>query len=83
MSEVKITFTNQIDIRTQAQVFLEGSLASTCVADPGETCVLLVEPGRYDIYLKNSITGWEIVHKLDCEAKSLTLSQRKGRYVIS
>lgn len=83
MAELEIIFNNQIDIRTQAQVFLEGALAGTCVVDPGETCVLLVEPGRYDIYLKNSVTGWEITHKLDCEAKTLTLSERKGRYVVS
>ena len=83
MTELEITFNNNIDIRTQAQIFLEGTLAGTCVVDPGETGVLSVEPGRYDIYLKNSTTGWEIIHKLDCEAKTLTLSQQKGRYVIS
>lgn len=83
MNDVEITFNNKIDIRTQAQVFTDGALASTCVVDPGETGTLLAESGRYDIYLKNSITGWEITHKLDCEAQTLTLSQRKGRYVVS
>jgi hypothetical protein len=83
MTEIEIIFNNQIGIRTQAQVFTDGALASTCVVGPGETCTLLAEPGRYDIYLKNSITGWEITRKLDCEAKTLTLSQRKGRYVVT
>ena len=83
MTELEITFNNKIDIRTQAQVFFRGELADTCMVNPGETCVLSVEPGRYNIYLKNSVTGWEITHKLDCKTKTLTLSQHKGRYVIS
>jgi len=82
MAEIKITFHNNIDIRAQAQIFMEGALICTGVTDPGETCVLLAESGRYDIYCKNSATGWELAHKLDGEAPVITLSQRKGRYVI-
>jgi hypothetical protein len=53
------------------------------VVDPGETCILLAESGRYDIYLKSVVTGWELARKLDSEANIVTLSQHKGRYVIS
>ena len=82
MVEMEITFHNKIGIRTQAQIFIESTLISTGVADPGETCILLAEPGQYDIFCKNGITGWELARKLDCEAKTITLSQLKGRYVI-
>jgi hypothetical protein len=83
MAEIEITFHNKISIRTQAQIFIESTLVSTGVADPGKSCTLLAEPGRYDIYCKNGVTGWELAHKLDSEAKTITLSQRKGRYIIS
>ena len=82
MAEIKITFHNKIDIRAQAQIFMDSALVSTGVVDPGETCVLSAESGRYDIYCKNSVTGWELAHKLDGEASVVTLSRRKGRYVI-
>jgi hypothetical protein len=83
MAEVKITFHNKIDIRTQAQVFIDGTLISTDVTNPGETSILLAESGQYDIFLKNSTTGWEIARKLGSEAQILTLSQQRGRYVVS
>ncbi|MBK8129055.1 MAG: hypothetical protein IPK53_08985 [bacterium] len=44
---------------------------------------LPAESGRYDIYLKNSITNWESAHMLDSAAKTFTLSQEKGRYVLT
>jgi hypothetical protein len=83
MAEIEITFHNKISIRTQAQIFIERVLVSTGVVDPGESCILLAESGRYDIYLKSGVTNWELAHKLDSEAKTVTLSQLKGRYVIS
>jgi hypothetical protein len=83
MNEVEITFNNKTDIRTQAQLFMNGALISTCVVDPGKTCTLLAESGQYDIYLKNSNTGWELTHKLDCSAQTITLTQHKGRYVVN
>lgn len=82
MSEIEITFHNKISIRTQAQIFKEYTLISTGVADPGESCILLAESGQYDIYCKNGVTGWELARKLNSEAKTVTLSQRKGRYII-
>jgi hypothetical protein len=83
MAEIKITFHNKIDVKTQAQVFIDGTLISTDVTNPGETSILLAESGPYDIYLKNSATGWEIARKLGSEAQILTLSQHRGRYVVS
>jgi hypothetical protein len=83
MAEIEITFHNKISLRTQAQIFIERTLISTGVVAPGESCILLAEPGRYDIYLKNGVTGWELAHKLDSEAKTVTLSLRKGRYIVS
>ena len=83
MAEIEITFHNKISIRTQAQIYIESTLVSTGVVDPGETCILLAESGRYDIYLKSVVTGWELARKLDSEANIITLSQHKGRYVIS
>ena len=83
MAETEITFHNKIKIRVQAQIFTGRTLVSTCVVDPGEICALPAESMRYDIYLKNGATGWEIAHKLDSEAKNLTLSQHNGRYVIT
>jgi hypothetical protein len=82
MAEIEITFHNNIGIKTQAQIFIESTLVSTGVVNPGETCILLAEPGRYDIYCKNGATGWELARKLDSEAKTVTLIQRKGRYII-
>jgi hypothetical protein len=83
MIETAITFHNKANIRVQAQLFMGRTLISTCVADPGESQALPAEMVQYDIFLKNSVTGWEIARKLDSEAKSITLSLQNGRYVIS
>ncbi len=83
MIETEVTFHNKINIRVQAQIFIGPTLVSTCVADPGEVCVLSAESARYDIYFKNGATGWNIARKLDNETKTLTLSQHKGRYIIT
>jgi hypothetical protein len=53
------------------------------VVGPGESGSLPAELERYDIYLKNSTTGWEIGHQLNSASKTLTLSQQNGRYVIT
>ena len=45
--------------------------------------ILIAKSMHYDIYCKNGATGWEIARKLNNEAKTLTLSQQKGRYVIT
>lgn len=81
--ETEITFHNKAEIKVQAQIFMGRTLVSTCVASPGEVCTLPAESAPYDIYFKNGVTGWKIAHKLDSEAKTLTLSQHKGRYVIT
>lgn len=83
MAENEITFNNQADIKVQLQLFTGYELAGTCVALPGESGRLPAEQERYDIYLKNGATGWEIGHKLNCQAKSLTLTRLNGRYVIT
>ncbi|MCI0398658.1 MAG: hypothetical protein L0332_34215 [Chloroflexi bacterium] len=83
MAETEITFHNKAEIRVQAQIFTGRTLVSTCVAGPGEIRVLLAESVRYDIYLKSGATGWVLARKLDSEAKTITLSQREGRYVIT
>ena len=83
MAETEITFHNEAGIRVQAQIFTGRTLVSTCVAGPGEIRILLTEPMPYDIFLKNGATGWEIARKLDSEAKTVTLRQHKGRFVIT
>jgi hypothetical protein len=83
MTKIEITFHNNGDIRTQAQIFVERTLVSTAMADPGSTCTLMADPGPYDIYFKHGVTGWELAHKLHSAAKTVTLSQRQGRYTIS
>ena len=83
MAETDVEFHNNIKIRVQAQLFTGFTLISSCLANPGEVCILPAEAARYDIFFKNSATGWEIARKLDNEAKSLTLSQLNGRYVIT
>ena len=83
MTETQVTFHNNAKIRVQAQIFVGRTLVSTCVADPGETHILSTESARFDIYLKNAATGWEIAHKLDSEATSVTLMPRNGRYDIT
>lgn len=82
MAMIKVKFHNNINLRTQAQIFKEYTLISTGIAGPGETCILLAESGKYDIYFRNGATGWELARKLDSEAKTVTLSQRKGQYII-
>jgi hypothetical protein len=84
MADTEVTFHNKAEIRVQAQLFAGNTLVSTCVAGPGEIRVLAAESSvRYDIYLKNGATGWEIARKLGIEATTLTLSQHKGRYIIT
>ena len=82
MTEIEVTFHNHIEIEVQAQIFKGRTLISTCVAGPGATSTLLVPDAAYDIYLKNAVTGWEISHKLNCEAASITLMKHKGRYTV-
>lgn len=83
MTETEIIFENKADIRVQAQIFAESMLVSSCMADPGATQTLSVESAHYDIYLKNGVTGWRVAYKLNSEAKSLTLSLKNGRYIIT
>lgn len=83
MAETEITFHNKVKIKVQAQIFTGRTLISTCLAGPGEVCVLPAESVQYDIYLKNGATGWEIAHKLDSKAKSFTLSEQNGRYILT
>lgn len=82
MTETKITFHNQTEIKTQAQIYTGRDLISTCVAGPGETCTLPAESVHYDVFFKNGITGWEMARKLDSEDKTLTLQQRGSRYIV-
>lgn len=83
MGEKAITFINRAAIRVQIQIYHGRALAGTCVTGPGETGVLPAELERYDIYLKNGVTGREIGHRLNSDVTSLTLSQKNGRFVIS
>lgn len=82
MTETKITFHNNAEMRVQAQIFSENELVSTCFADPGESLTMPVTSVNYDIYCKNGITGWRIAYKLDSDAKTLTLSKSRGNYTI-
>lgn len=83
MAEIEVTFHNEAEIRVQAQIFAGPTLVSTCVAGPGEIRILQAESAPYDIFFKNGATGWELVRQLDSAAKTVTLSQHKGRYVIT
>lgn len=83
MAATELTFHNNIKLRVQAQIFLGHTLISTCLANPGEVCILPAESSPYDIFFKNGATGWEIARKLNNEANSLTLSQQNGRYVLT
>ena len=83
MAEAEVTFHNKIKIRVQAQIFMGPTLISTCVADPGEVCVLTADSAHFDIYFKNGATGRGIAYKLDNESFTLTLSQHNGRYIIT
>lgn len=82
MAQIQIKFHNNIGIRTLAQIFVERALISTAVVEPGESCILSAEPGNYDIYFKNGMTGWELTRKLGGNSKRVTLSEHKGRYVV-
>jgi hypothetical protein len=83
MAETELTFHNKIKMRVQAQIFIGRTLISTCLANPGEVCVLLTEFSRHDIFFKNGATGRELARKLNNEADSLTLSQLNGRYILT
>ena len=82
MVETEVTLHNNIDIKVQAQIFVGRTLISTGLIAPGVTHMLPIPLTRYDIYLKNGATGWEITHKLDTESKSLTLAVHNGRYTL-
>ena len=81
MAEIEITFRNEVEVRVQAQIYAGRTLVSTCVASPGETRSLRAESAPYDIFFKNSTTGWELARQLDSAAKTVTLRQQNGRYV--
>jgi len=83
MGKTDITFHNKAEIKVQAQIFVGRTLVSSCVAGPGEVRILPAKSVRYDIFFKNGATGWEIARKLESEAKTFTLSQHKGRYIIT
>ena len=83
MAKIEIKFHNKITIRTLVQIFVGHSLISSGIAEPGETCLLSAETGQYDIFVKNGLTGRELARKLGGEAKSVTVSQHKGRYIVS
>ncbi len=84
MANTEITFHNKSEIKAMAQIFAGRTLVSSCLAKPGETCTLPTESEKYDIFLRNGATGWEIARKLDSEAKNLTLmKEREGWYVIT
>lgn len=83
MIETTITFINRSPMRVQIQIYDDRVLAGTCVTGPGETGVLPADLERYDIYLKNSVTGWEIAHRLNSNAKTLTLIEQNGRFIIT
>lgn len=83
MDATEIVFHNMAELRVQMQLYDGRMLVGTCVVGPGESGSLPAELERYDIYLKNSTTGWEIAHQLNSASKTLTLSQQNGRYVIT
>ncbi|HUF37525.1 MAG TPA: hypothetical protein VMN57_03290 [Anaerolineales bacterium] len=84
MKNNHIKLHNKTDIKAQAQIFTGSVLVCTGLAGPGETCDLPAAGGRYDIYLRNGSTGWELARKLDIDAKSLTLmKESKGWFVIT
>jgi len=82
MVESEITFHNKTEIRVQAQIFAGRTLISTSVVDPGEIRILPAKSLGYDIFFKNSATGWEIARKLGSDANTFTLSQSKRRYTL-
>ncbi len=83
MVATEIVLHNMAELRVQMQLYDGRALVGTCVVGPGESGSLPAELERYDIYLKNSTTGWEIGHQLNSATKTLTLSQQNGRYVIT
>jgi len=82
MVESEITFHNKTEIRVQAQIFTGRTLISTCVVAPGEIRILPAKSLDYDIFFKNSVTGWEVARKLGSDANTFTLSQNKRRYTL-
>ncbi len=84
MQKTKILFHNQSELLTQAQIFTGHTLDGTFIAKPGETCAMTTQLTRYDIFLRNGVTGREIARKLDIDLKSLTLKKElNGWYVIT
>jgi hypothetical protein len=83
MVESEITFHNKTEIRVQAQIFAGRMLISTCVAAPGEIRTLPAGSLGYDIFFKDSATGWEIARKLGSDANTFVLSQNKKRYTLN
>lgn len=81
MAEIEVIFRNEVEVRVQAQIYAGRTLVSTCVASPGETRHLRAASAPYDIFFKNSSTGWELARQLDSEAKQVTLQQKGGRYL--
>jgi hypothetical protein len=67
----------------QAQIYADRTLVSTIVAGPGEVCVLPTKSSPFDIFFKNGATGWELARKLGNETETVTLSQHKGRYIVT
>ena len=83
MGNTKITFHNKVAIRVRAQIFTDRTLMSTCVVGPGESHSLPAETSPYDVYLKDSTTGWELARQLDSQATTLALSRQEGCYLIT
>lgn len=83
MTAERVTFHNNAGIRVQAQIFTGRTLISTCLANPGEIRTLQSGSFRYDIYLKNAATGWEIARRRDIEATTVTLNQHKGHFILT
>lgn len=83
MTEIEVTFRNEANIGVQAQIFAGRTLISTFVARPGETGRLRAESAPYDIFFRNSTTGWEVARQLDSTAKTVTLRQQAGRFQMT
>lgn len=83
MGVEEVTFHNKAKIRIQAQIYMGRQLVSTCVVDPGEVHTLLCGSAVHDIYCRHAATGWEVAHKRDNEAKSVTLNQQRERFILS
>lgn len=82
MAVIEVDFHNHTEVGVQAQIFKGRALISSCVTGPGASGTLLAPADAYDIYLKNAVTGWEICHKLNCGAASLTLMKHNGRFTV-